>query len=153
MKYLEITKENLEKFIEIIRPEDKEELVYFYKEKYKEFFLKIVLQNKDKTYLIADAFNNPVSIGGVVEKNYENKKCGQIWLIGTIYQKKNKIFLFKVIKEKMLKYFKEYDVLFNFIYKTNFTSDIWLKKFNFKFKKTKNIDFKLFYLNTRKAHN
>jgi len=148
---LDITKENLEKFMENIRDEDKKELIYFYRENYKEIFIKNVLLNKETTCFVADKNNNPVAIGGVVCFDHANKKLGQIWLMSTKVQKANRVSLFKIIAKKLAKYQNEYDILFNFIYKTNFRADKWLKKFNFTFKNTTNSDFKLFYLKTRKA--
>jgi len=152
MNYIEITKENLEKFLKNIREEDKEELKYFYNDNYKEIFFKTVFRNQQNSLMISDKNNNPASLGGIVEFVHKGKKIGQIWLLGTKYQKNSRLFLFKIIQRKIFQYKNDYDILFNFVYKTNFEADRWLKKFGFKFKNLKNENFRLFYFKNRKAN-
>ena len=145
MKFLKITKKNLKKFLKDISFKDKSELLYFYSEKYKIEFIKNVLKNKKDTYLLADFKNNPIAIGGVKKIFHKNKSYGQIWLLCANLREKYRFSLFKVLKSKIEKYQEEHDILFNFIFKTNFESDLWLKSFGFKFKNLKNENFKLFY--------
>ena len=65
--------------------------------------------------------------------------------------KENRSLLIKTLKNEILKAEKEYDLMFNYIYKSNFEAKSWLKKLGFKFDNPKPIglnlkkDFEFFY--------
>lgn len=141
MKNLEINKENLEKFLLNLRNEDFEELKIFLKNNTIDNFINICLKNKSNTDFLADNNNKAVALGGIKP---ENKDTGQIWLLCSKDWFKHKIELYKIIKNRIELFKKDYLVLYNYIYKSNFKALIWLKKFGFKHKKV-NSEFKIFY--------
>ncbi len=139
----EVNRENLEKFILNICPNDKEELKYTFKDKYKEIFIDICLKEKN-IWFLADKNRNPCAIGGIQYSNINNLLFGKIWFLSAGNFNENAIATLKYIKNK-INYFKgTADVLYNHIYKTNFHFLKWLKKAGFK---TVNINdyIKLFY--------
>lgn len=141
---IEKNKKNLEEFLKNIRKEDKEELEIFYGKNYKKDFIDVCMNKKYETYFLADKNLNPVAIGGVVQHK-SNLKLGQIWLLTTDKVRENKFFLFKYVKNKIKKFKTKFDVLFNYIYKSNFKILLWLNLFDFESVELKNKDFKFFY--------
>lgn len=144
---IEINKENLIKFIDDLKPSDKEELEYFYKEDCCEKFIKIVLENDNKhTYFLADENYNPVALGGALRVD-SKRNIGQVWLLSTNKINKHKVFLYSYIKKKIAFFKEEYNILFNYIYKSNFSALKWLKKCGFGVKVLDDKNYKLFYFN------
>lgn len=143
MTELELTDENLLKFLKNIRKEDLDELKYFFKENLEENFIKICKENS-KTYFLADDCLNPLAIGGVKRIESEGNLAGQVWFLCTDKFYSSKIAVFKFIRRKIENFKKEYDFLFNFIYKSNFETLKWLLRCGFSAEHINN-DFKLFY--------
>lgn len=142
MKEIEINKENLNTFINDIRKTDKEELIYSYKENYKNEFINACIRQKRHIYFVSDKYENPVAIGGIktVKKGY-----GLIWLLCTNKLKENKKDLYKYVKNKVSLFKKEYSIIFNYIYKSNFASLNFLKSLGFKIIDLPDENFKMFY--------
>jgi len=140
MKEIKINEENIIKFIDNLRIQDKEELIYTHGKKYKQKFIEIIFKLDD--YYFLSYCNIPIAMGGVV--NLNNNK-GQVWLLSTNEEYKHRFYLYKYIKNKINLFKNSYDFLFNYIYKSNFEALKWLTKFDFKFKNTENTDFKFFY--------
>ena len=136
------TKNLLRKFLFDLRIEDKKELREAnYKNVLDEFY-HIYFDKKHKTYfLLTDKFE-PLAIGGayVVEN-----KVAKVWLLVTNKIKKYKVTVFKYIKLKLDEFKKEFDVLYNFIFESNFASLEWLKNFGFKYVDLETAKYKLFY--------
>lgn len=141
---IEVNKDNLEKFINNLRLEDKEELIDALGKNYKAKFIEKTLNIKG-IYFLADKNKTPVAIGGVLETLNPDKKIGIVWLLVTKDVDKHKKFLYKYVKNKIVLFQKEFDILFNYIYKTNFNALKWLKKCDFIEKNTSRDDYKLFY--------
>lgn len=139
MREIEINKENLNLFLNNLRENDREELIYFLGKDYKKCFVDFLLNNKKETYFLSYK-SSPAAIGGA----YNNKSCTQVWFLCA--KKYDKKFLYKYIKNKFEKLKQKYDTLYNFIYKSNFSSLNLLSKFGFKVVDTNNPDLKLFYL-------
>ena len=144
IKEVQITKEKLEFLFENLAKEDYLELKSSIKENLKEIFIKMCLQEKNAIMLSIN--NKIIAIGGVSECNYENK-VGRLWLLITRYAKNHRIELFKYLNKKIDDFKKEYKVLFNEIYKSNFKIIPFLKKNGFKIKNSKNKNYKIFYFN------
>lgn len=142
MKEIKATRKNIKKFIKNLRKEDYEELKYFLKKKISKKFQK-ELENLSDFYFLSDK-NHPIALGGV-QQDKKHKNIGKAWLLCTDISKHSKIKLYKFIKEKILDYQKQYDIIYNFIFKSNFKAQKWLEKFGFIFLNTQNPDFKLFY--------
>lgn len=140
-----INKENLIKFLKNIRYKDKIELEIFLGKKYREEFIKTTLKNKNTTWMLQDKNNNPIAIGGVVFHCFDGLKGGQIWLLCSNDVNKHKHYLFKYIKNKLDIFKNEFDILFNYIYKSNFKILLWLKVLGFCQEYLKNNDFRFFY--------
>lgn len=142
MKEVKATRKNIKKFIKNLRKEDYEELKYFLKKKIVKKFKKELESLSDFYFLSSE--NQPIALGGVEqEKNHGN--IGKAWLLCTNKSTKNRIKLYKFIKEKILNYQKQYNIIYNFIFKSNFKAQKWLEKLGFEFFETTNPDFKLFY--------
>ncbi len=146
MKEIEINEKNLSLFVDNLRLEDKKELYYFYRKNYKKKFIQIALCTKN-TYFLADKNNNPAAIGGVVTLRRGREKLGQVWLLCAKNAYQNKIFLYKYIKNKIEIFKKNYDVLFNSIYKSNFEALTWLRRCGFEVLNLADKNFKVFYYN------
>jgi len=141
LREIEVNRKNLIDFLDDIRECDKEELIFFLGKKYKNQFIKTVLSNKQYTYFLAENAN-PIAIGGICP----DKNKGIVWLLCTNKAKQNKKFLYSYIKNKITLFKKEYDFLYNYIYRSNFAAIKWLKKNGFNFIDLKNTnDIKFFY--------
>ena len=143
---IEKTGATLAILFENMRSEDKSELEYFFKSNTKEKFIDICLDDKNDTYILGLDNKTPLAIGGVYTHYIEDYKFGQVWLLCANAYQKRKLCLYKYIFEKIKTFLCEYDILFNFIYKTNFSAITWLKKMGFSFVELNNKDFRLFYL-------
>ncbi len=146
MRNIELTKENLILFLNNLKQEDKEELDEFLKNNTIDDFINICFKNKNTTCFLADEFSFPLILGGVCK----NKNKGLVWLLCSNKHFKHKKEIYKYIKNKINEYKKEYDFLFNYIYKSNFKALNWLLKLGFKTKEENNKDFKLFYFKKEK---
>ena len=144
MKQIEINRYNLITLINNLKKEDLGELQHNFKKGYKEKFINITL-NSSGTCFIADDNDFPLAIGGVDKKRINNLDIGQVWLISSNKFKRTNFKLIKFIVSKIEEYKKENDILFNFIYKSNFAALSWLTKCGFKVFDTTNKDYKLFY--------
>lgn len=135
-KYFELFYDNL-------RKEDKKEVIKTVKDK-KEF-LKLCTMNLNANFLaLENGF--PLAMGGVKDVFFNDLKLGQIWLLATNKLYTNRICVYRYVKYMLNFYKKEYDFLFNYIYKSNFKALNWLEKSGFKtVALSKTLDFKLFY--------
>lgn len=139
---IKATKENLEKFIDNICDEDKQELMYFLKDDYKSKFVEILLKNQENTYFLSH-LNIPVAIGGL---SFDKLNRAVVWLLCSNEYKKHKIELFKYVLNKIKLFKSKHNFLYNYIYKSNFKALKWLEKCGFKSLNLKNVnDFKFFY--------
>ncbi len=143
MKEIEINKENLIKLFNNLRKDDLRELKVIFKNNIKRNFVKICLENKD-TYFIADDKGSPLAIGGIKIFYIKNFLVGQVWLLCSNDVSKNRLSVLKYVKDKIGEFKLECDVLFNFIYKSNFSFLKWLKYADFEAIPINN-NFKLFY--------
>lgn len=136
---------NLKLFLKDIKKEDKLELIHTYGEDFENIFIKTILEDiKDSDiYFLTHNFK-PVAIGGAV-KLKENPDVAQVWLLCTNNIQNHKLYLYKYIKSKIELFKKKYSILFNYIYKSNFSALLWLKKYGFKSIDLENEDFKFFY--------
>lgn len=142
---IEINEQNLFKFISNIRQEDWQELNYFIKDNLIQNFIDICLRNKQNSYFLASD-STPIAIGGVCDYHFVDLKVGQIWLLCANGFEKEQIYLYKYVKNKISCFCDKYDVLFNYIYKSNFNALKWLKRMGFSSCELKNNDLNLFYL-------
>ncbi len=142
MREIKATRKNIKKFIKNLRKEDYEELKYFLKKKITKKFQK-ELENLSDFYFLSDK-NRPIALGGV-QQDKNNQNIGKAWLLCANINRENKIKLYRFIKEKILNYQKQYHIIYNFIFKSNFKAQKWLEKLGFTFFETQNPDFKLFY--------
>ncbi len=142
---IEINHENLEKFVADIRDEDEQELIAVLGCDYRDELFRLCLSNKSQTYFLADSLSRPCAIGGV-SRFCNDEKIGQVWLLCTNRAVENKIALFKYISRKITEFKREYDLLFNFIYKSNYKALNWLSVFGFVSFDIKNVnDYKFFF--------
>ena len=143
MKEIEINKENLIKLFDNLRKDDLYELKATFKNNIKRNFVKICLENKD-TYFIADDNGSPLAIGGIKIFYIKNFLVGQVWLLCSNDVSKNRLSVLKYVKDKIDEFKLECDILFNFIYKSNFNFLKWLQHAEFEAVPV-NKNFKLFY--------
>jgi len=136
----------LENFLFNLRCEDKSEIIALNHNNFKEELFEICLNNQFETYFLASDINLPLAIGGVYQID---NNIGRVWLLCTTFVNDEKKAVFKYVKNKIEMFKNKYDILFNFIYKSNFSALKWLKACGFKVLELKNSDFKLFYF-TRK---
>ena len=112
-----------------LREEDSEEA----KAAYGGDWAKILIEKTAKTdFLILTKNSIPFAAGGFVINPY-NHKIACVWLLCTNEAKKHKLRLLKELKSQLKKTTSEFDILYNFIYKSNFKSKKWIEKLGFKF--------------------
>ncbi|MBR5303649.1 MAG: hypothetical protein IKU37_02350 [Candidatus Gastranaerophilales bacterium] len=139
-----ITKKALIEFLKNLRYQDKLEMNEFFKSYSLDDFLNICLEKNNFTYFLFTDDNKPLALGGAYKvKN----KIARIWFLATNEIDKYKISLYKYVLNK-ISYFKQrFDFLYNFIFKSNFSSLSWLKKSGFLTIDLDTPDYKLFYFN------
>ena len=75
----------------------------------------------------------PIARGGFYDVSKEPCRIACVWLLSTKYVSKNKTALMKALKNQMYLNSSKYDILYNFIYKSNHEAKSWLKKLGFSF--------------------
>ena len=140
-----ITKDNLDEFLKNLRYQDRQEMLKVMTPNFIKEFYDICLNENSASYLLQTTDKQPLALGGAVDVITGFYKTARIWLLCSQYLECNKIQVFKYVKDKLLRFKEEYDILFNFIYKSNFDSLKWLKTQGAIVVDLENIDFKLFY--------
>lgn len=144
-----IYQQELCEFYNNISDTDKEELTYILKEDILNNFISMILSsidNNNEIYLVKNNENIPIAIGGIVKIPNSELKIGKVWLLVSKKFKNYKIFLYRYIKNRILNYKSEFDILYNYIYKSNFNALNWLYGFGFKSNPCLfNSNFKIFY--------
>lgn len=142
-----------------LREEDSEELKILWKDNWKEKVLKSFEGTEVKFAYGLDDFKDevPIAMGGFYELSDGSSKIACVWLLTTKFVRKNKFALMKRLKQEIKCAQKKYDIMYNFIYKSNFEAKSWLKKLGFRFDNPRpeklNVrkNFEFFYkLNNRK---
>lgn len=122
-----------------LRSEDELELKALWGNKWIE---KTIKSLKDKDVLILYGFNDegnfvPVSMGGFVQMFGQNSLIACVWLLSTNYIYKNKkMFVTELLKQLEQASYK-YEIIYNYIYKSNYKAKKWLKKLGFNFNNPK----------------
>lgn len=122
-----------------LRNEDELELKALWGNKWIE---KTIKSLKDKDVLILYGFNDegnfvPVSMGGFVQMFGQNSLIACVWLLSTNYIYKNKkMFVTELLKQLEQASYK-YEIIYNYIYKSNYKAKKWLKKLGFNFNNPK----------------
>ena len=146
MKEAKITKKLLKIFIKDIRLQDKVELELCYRDSLEEFY-QICLDGRYETYFLIDDKNRPLALGGAFDLRNKEQKVAKLWLLATNQIVNHKLAVYRYIKSKILYFKNSYDVLFNYIYKSNFDSLKLLQKNAFNVVDLENKEYKLFYFN------
>ena len=142
-----------------LRNEDREELENLFGENW---YQKTLDSLKDEKFLILYGQGNgkgrvPVAMGGFYDVTKENCKIACVWLLSTKYVSQNKTALMRVLRNQLYNNSDKYDVLYNFIYKSNKGAKLWLRKLGFSFDNPnpENIklkkDFEFFYRRKMRA--
>ena len=122
-----------------LRSEDELELKALWGNKWIE---KTIKSLKGKDVLILYGFNDegnfvPVSMGGFVQMFGQNSLIACVWLLSTNYIYKNKkMFVTELLKQLEQASYK-YEIMYNYIYKSNYKAKKWLKKLGFNFNNPK----------------
>ena len=152
IKYVSEIKE-IEYILTNLRDEDREELENLFGSNW---YQSTVESLKNVKFLILYGLGNgnilvPIAMGGFYE--VQNKDCSIacVWLLSSKFVSKNKTALMRVLRNQLYENSSKYDILYNFIYKSNYEAKLWLKKLGFCFDnpnpenvKLKN-DFEFFY--------
>ncbi len=136
-----------------LRREDKEELENLFGN---DWYQKTLSSLKDEKFLILYGQGNatgrvPVAMGGFYKVEDKSADIACVWLLSSRFISQNKTALMRVLKNQLYLNAHKYDILYNFIYKSNYGAKLWLKKlgFNFDNPNPKNIklkkDFEFFY--------
>ena len=132
-KYFEFILDNL-------RQQDLEEVQAIWKNNWKEEVLKSIRYQKT---LVLFSKKIPIAMGGFVSVKDKDIKIAVVWLLCSSFVSKNKTLLYKTLQREILKAEKQYDLMFNYIFKSNFEAKKWLKKLGFNFNKPKPIGLKV----------
>lgn len=144
MKEIILNDYNLNNFILNLREQDKLEINALSNISFKDELFNLCFNNDNKyIYFLGDDDNNPLALGGAYLEN--NLKSAKVWLLATSFLKYNKKSVYKYIFEKVTFFKNEFDFLYNYIFKSNFSSLNLLEKCGFKIVDLKNPDYKFFY--------
>lgn len=132
-KYFEFILDNL-------RQQDLEEVQAIWKDNWKEEVLKSIQGQKT---IVLFSNNLPIAMGGFVSVKDKNIKIAVVWLLCSYLVSNNKTLLYKALHDEVLKAEKRYDLMFNYIFKSNFEAKKWLKRLGFKFDNPKPIGLKI----------
>lgn len=118
-----------------LRQEDKQELKALWGKHWKQFAFESI-QDKDGLVLYGNNYQGetvPIAMGGIY--NLSGKSCSVacVWLLSTVFVYNNRHIFMKTIRKEILKASKKYDILYNYIYKSNYEAKTWLKKLGFSF--------------------
>lgn len=142
-----------------LRIEDVEELYALWGENWEEKIISSIKELKVNFAFGKDENGNivPIAMGGFQKISEENPKIACAWLLATKYIKNNKLAFMRVLRAHIIASEKEYQILYNYIYKSNKQSKEWLLKLGFCFDNPKpnglNVQegFEFFYkINNRK---
>ncbi len=130
--------DNIEEILFILnnlRNEDLEELLALYG---KNWLNKTVLSLKDKNFYILYGFSSnktliPIAMGGFWELFEQDKSIASVWLLTTKFVNINKSAFWREVSSQIKEKSKKYNIMFNYIYKSNKEAKKWLKKLGFKF--------------------
>ena len=118
-----------------LRNEDKCELVALYGKNWKEETMQS-LRGKD-FYILYGKTNGkelkPIAMGNFYQVFPKYNSIACVWLLTTKYIYKNKSLFWRNFLSVFRNNHYKYDIMFNFIYKTNVQAKNWLKKLGFKF--------------------
>lgn len=126
-KYFEFILDNL-------RQQDLEEVQAVWKDNWKEEVLKSIQGQKT---LVLFSKGIPIAMGGFVSVKDKDVKMAVVWLLCSSFVVKNKTLLYKTLRCAVDRAKKDYDLMFNYIFKSNFEAKRWLKNLGFKFDKPK----------------
>lgn len=134
IKYVSEIKE-IEYILSNLRDEDREELENLFGDNW---FNRTLDSLKDEKFLILYGQGNgngrvPVAMGGFYDIKNEQSAVACVWLLSSRYVSQNKTALMRVLKNQLYANSSKYDVLYNFIYKSNKGAKLWLKKLGFSF--------------------
>lgn len=136
-----------------LRKEDEQELFFQLGIDWKN---KMLEYSRGKTFKVLYGMNTlkekvPIAMGGFSELSPKEPNIACVWLLSTIFVSKNKKLFFKELKRELKEAEKKYNIMYNFIYKSNNEAKGWLKNLGFKFDnpKPKNLlvkeEFEFFY--------
>ena len=118
-----------------LRKEDEQELIALYGDNWKEETL-ANLKNKD-FYVLYGKCNNsdikPIAMGDFCRLFPQDNSIACVWLLTTKFIYKNKSLFWKNLIRMFKQNCLKYDIMYNFIYKSNVQAKKWLKKIGFKF--------------------
>ena len=137
-----------------IRNEDKEELIAVYGNNW---YKKALDSLTDKDFLVLygiDSKNNtvPIAMGGFYEVNNQECSVAAVWLLSSYFIELNKTLFVKEVFPLVIAAKRKYEIIYNYIYKSNNSSKNWLKSLGFIFDNSASIKlnvkpgFELFYM-------
>ena len=144
-----------------LRNEDMEELKAIWKDDWSN---KLIENLKDKRILVVYGKDEnkkyvPIAMGGFHELFEKNSNIACVWLLSTNYVKNNKTLFIKELKKQINKASEKYELMYNYIYKSNKEAKNWLHKLGFNFgcpnpqKLNIEKDFEFFYKLTKRKEN
>lgn len=118
-----------------LRKEDKQELEILWGN---DWYNKALDNIKKTSFLVLIGKDNykkdvPIAMGGFEELFEKNEKIACVWLLSTDLIKNNKKLFFKTLANQLLMASRKYQIMYNYIYKSNFGAKEWLEKFGFRF--------------------
>ena len=150
-----------EYILDNLRQEDLEEVKAVWQDNWRDNVLKslentqvLVLEGKDKDNNIV-----PVAMGGFYEQPEKTANIACVWMLSTDFVKYNKLLLTKALKISVSKAEEKYDLMYNYIFKSNKQAKNWLYKLGFSFssinsdKNFYNENFEFFYKFVKRKDN
>ncbi len=122
-----------------LRNEDEQELKALWGT---DWIKKTIKSMEGKEVLILYGFNDegksvPISMGGFVPMFAQSNSVACVWMLSTNFIYKNKKLFVKELLEQLKQASLRYEIMYNYIYKSNRKSKKWLKKLGFNFNNPK----------------
>ncbi len=136
-----------------LRDEDLIEVQHLWGPSWKEKILETIT-NQDVIFAYGQDYfgdNVPIAMGGFCKLEDGKYRIACVWLLSTKYISINSISFMKQIKEHFFANEWKYDILYNYIYKSNKKAKRWLYKLGFSFDNPRPLqlnlkqDFEFFY--------
>lgn len=119
-----------------LRREDRQELIALWGKNWKSFALTSI-EDKGGLVLYGKNYSDelvPIAIGGFYDLSNKEASIACVWLLSSVFIYNNRHYFMKTLRDEILKASKKYDILYNYIYKTNHEAKLWLQKLGFCFK-------------------
>lgn len=153
-----LVKDEIFYILDNLRSEDMAEVKALWNDSWRENIYKSI-ENEDVIILHGRGIKKekvPIAMGGFKELFEKNSKIACVWMLTAKEALLNKVTVMKTLKKAVKEADDKYDLMYNYIYKSNKTAKKWLSRLGFCFNNPKpkglhvEKDFEFFYKITKR---